>query len=110
MGENNFLHKNFILNGLADKSAKEIWGALYKKNDRDEANAMKYAMSRYLKFQMTDDKSLEEQSHELQLIAHEIIIDVISLDEQFQVAIIIDKLTPRWKKILKNIYIQVRIV
>lgn len=59
-------------------------------------------MSRYLKFQMTDDKSVEAQSHEIQKIAHEIISEGMSLDEQFQVAVIIDKLPPSWKD-FKNV-------
>ena len=46
---------------------------------------------------MTDDKSVEAQSHELQKIAHEITSEGINLDDQFQVAVIIDKLPPSWK-------------
>ncbi|PON99483.1 Zinc finger, CCHC-type, partial [Trema orientale] len=104
--EKDFLCKNFILNGLSDdlydyynsdKSAKEIWDALQKKYDTEEAGTKKYAVSRYLKYQMTDDKSVEVQSHELQMISHEIISEGMSLDEQFQVAVLIDKLPPSWK-------------
>lgn len=51
---------------------------------------------------MTDDKSVEAQSHEIQKIAHEIISEGMSLDEQFQVAVIIDKLPPSWKD-FKNV-------
>ncbi|XP_065873301.1 uncharacterized protein [Euphorbia lathyris] len=86
--ENDFLCKNYILNGLTDdlydyftaeeKTAKEIWEALQRKYDTEEAGSKKYAVSRYLKFQMTDDKSVEIQSHELQKIAHEIISEVSS--------------------------------
>ncbi|XP_062102817.1 uncharacterized protein LOC133812980 [Humulus lupulus] len=108
--ENDFLCKNFILNGLSDdlydyynsdQNAKEIWDALQKKYDTEEAGTKKYAVSRYLKFQMTDDKSVEAQSHELQKIAHEIISEGMSLDEQFQVAVIIEKLPPAWKDFKK---------
>ncbi|XP_060960933.1 uncharacterized protein LOC133031452 [Cannabis sativa] len=104
--ENDFLCKNFILNGLSDdlydyynsdKSAKEIWEALQKKYDTEEAGTKKYAVSRYLKFQMTDDKSIEAQSHELQKIAHEILSEGMTIDEQFQVDVMIDKLPPSWK-------------
>ncbi|KAL5803299.1 hypothetical protein ACOSQ4_031604 [Xanthoceras sorbifolium] len=68
--DNDFLCKNYILNGLSDalydyynsnKSAKEIWGALQKKYDTEEAGAKKYAVSRYMKYQMTDDKYVEAQ-------------------------------------------------
>ncbi|KAA0055473.1 uncharacterized protein E6C27_scaffold221G00470 [Cucumis melo var. makuwa] len=46
---------------------------------------------------MTDDKSVEAQSHEIQKIAHKIISEDMSLDDQFHVAVIIDKLPPLWK-------------
>ncbi|KAA0026075.1 uncharacterized protein E5676_scaffold1970G00500 [Cucumis melo var. makuwa] len=46
---------------------------------------------------MSDDKSVETQSHEIQKIAHEIISEVMPLDDQFQVAVIIDKLPQLWK-------------
>ena len=46
---------------------------------------------------MVDEKSVEAQSHELQQIAHDIISEGMKLDDQFQVAVIIDKLLPRWK-------------
>ncbi|XP_050217643.1 uncharacterized protein LOC126668494 [Mercurialis annua] len=96
---NDYLCKNFILNALSDdlydyynneKTAKETWEALQKKYDIEEAGTKKYAVSRYLKYQMTDNKSVKAQSHEVQKIAHEI-------GEQFQVAVLIDKLPPSWK-------------
>ena len=46
---------------------------------------------------MTDDRSVEAQSHGIQKIAHEIISESMPLDEQFQVALIIDKLPSLWK-------------
>ena len=106
-----YLCKNYILNGLTDdlydyyrdgKTAKEVWDALAKKYDTEEAGAKKYAVSRYINFKMTDDKSVESQSHELQKIAHEIISEGMALDEQFQVAVMVDKLPPAWKD-FKNI-------
>ena len=41
---------------------------------------------------MTDDRSVEAQSHEIQKTGHEIISEVISIDDQFPDAVIIDKL------------------
>ncbi|KAK2372890.1 CBL-interacting serine/threonine-protein kinase [Trifolium repens] len=104
--DNDYLCKNYIINGLADdlydyyrsyKTAKDVWEALRKKYDTEEAGAKKYAVSRYLKYQMVDERSVETQSHELQKIAHEIISEGMPLDEQFQIAVIIDKLPPAWK-------------
>ncbi|CAN1755713.1 hypothetical protein LINPERHAP1_LOCUS5835 [Linum perenne] len=51
---------------------------------------------------MVNEKSVEAQSHELQKIAHEIISEGMPLDDQFQVACIIDKLPPSWKD-FKNV-------
>ncbi|XP_073222326.1 uncharacterized protein [Cicer arietinum] len=80
---NDYLCKNYILNGFADdlydyyssdnKIAKQIWDALKKKYDTEEARVQKHVVSRYLKYQMTDEKFVEAQSHEIQKIAHEII-------------------------------------
>ena len=66
--ENDFLCKNYILNGLCDDlydyysscaSAKELWDALQKKYDTEEARAKKFAVSRYLKFQIVDDRHVD---------------------------------------------------
>ena len=84
--ENDYLCNNFILNGLADdlydyspyKSAKLVWLALEEKYDTEEAGTKKYVVSRYLKYQMTDDKSVESQSHEIHKIAQESHIAVIT--------------------------------
>ncbi|CAJ2630366.1 unnamed protein product, partial [Trifolium pratense] len=109
--EHDYLCKNYIINGLADdlydyyrsyNTAKDVWEALTKKYDTEEAGAKKYAVSRYLKYQMVDERSVEAQSHEIQKIAHEIITEGMPLDEQFQIAVIIDKLPPSWKD-FKNI-------
>lgn len=79
------------------KSAKDVWDALNKKYDTEEAGAKKYVVSRYLKYQMTDDRSVEAQSHELQKISHEIFTEDMPLNEKFQVVVITDKLPPSWK-------------
>ncbi|CAJ2638290.1 unnamed protein product [Trifolium pratense] len=101
-----YVCKNYIINGLEDdlydyyrtySTARDVWEALSKKYDTEEAGVKKYAVSRYLKYQMVDERSVEVQSHELQKIAHEIITEGMPLDEQFQIAVIIDKLPPGWK-------------
>ncbi|GJU33146.1 retrovirus-related pol polyprotein from transposon TNT 1-94 [Tanacetum coccineum] len=74
--ENDFMCKNFLLNGLLDDlydyynsddvTTHKLWEALQKKYDTEEAGTKKYAVSRYMKLQMTNDKLVEAQSHELQ--------------------------------------------
>lgn len=63
----------------------------------EEADAKKYAVNRYLSYQMTDDKLVQFQSHQLQKIAHEIISEGMNLNERFQVVVITYKLLPSQK-------------
>ncbi|KAA0056529.1 uncharacterized protein E5676_scaffold106G00280 [Cucumis melo var. makuwa] len=104
--EIDFICKNLILNGITDElydyyntmaTAKEVWDLRQKKYDTEEARSKKYAVSRFLQYQMTDDKSVEAQSHEIQKLAHVIISEGMPLDDQFQVTVIIAKLPPLWK-------------
>ncbi|XP_014627044.2 CBL-interacting serine/threonine-protein kinase 8-like [Glycine max] len=87
---------------LPYKSAKLVWLILEKKYDIEKVGTKKYVVSRYLKYQMTNDKSIESQSHEIQKIVHDSILEGMVLDEQFQVAVIIDKLPPSWKDFKKT--------
>ncbi|XP_050875184.1 uncharacterized protein LOC127078801 [Lathyrus oleraceus] len=105
--ESDSLCKNQILNSLADylydyysnfKTTKQVWEALQKKYDIEEACAKKYVVSRYLNYNMVDERSVEAQSHEIQKISHEIITEGMPIDEQFQIAFIIVKLPPGWKE------------
>lgn len=48
----------------------------------------------YLKYQMIDERFVLAQCHEIQKIAQEFIDEGMSLDEQFQIVVIIDKLPP----------------
>lgn len=70
MDINDLLCKNFILNGLNDyfyyyycklHLAKDAWYAYQKKYDTEKVGTKgeKNTVSRYLRYQMTDNKSVE---------------------------------------------------
>ena len=46
-------------------TAEEVWDALQKKYDIEEAGLKNYEVSRYLRYQMIDDRSMEAQSHRI---------------------------------------------
>ena len=59
-------------------------------------------MGWYLNLKMIDDKPILPQVHELQTLANEIVKEGIRVDEQFQVAAIIEKMPSTWKDIQKT--------
>lgn len=110
--DNNYLCKNYILNGLGDDlydlyrlydTTKHVWDALHKKYDIKEARSKKYVVNRYLNYKMTDDKFVEAQSHEIWKITPEIYTKVKQLTEQFQIVAVIDKLPPSCKNFKNTI-------
>ncbi|XP_052625720.1 uncharacterized protein LOC128132793 [Lactuca sativa] len=99
--------KNSLSDRLYDlyspvKDPKELWNALELKYKAHEEGTNKYHVSKYLEFQMVDDKSIMEQVHELQVMVNKLNALTISLPELFQVGAIIAKLPPSWKDFSKR--------
>nr|KAJ0202827.1 hypothetical protein LSAT_V11C500278000 [Lactuca sativa] len=99
--------KNSLSDRLYDlyspvKDPKELWNALELKYKAHEEGTNKYLVSKYLEFQMVDDKSIMEQVHELQVMVNKLNALTISLPELFQVGAIIAKLPPSWKDFSKR--------
>ncbi|XP_073138139.1 uncharacterized protein [Henckelia pumila] len=103
---NDFLCRNYILNGLDDtlysvyssvKTAKELWDSLEKKYKTEDAGIKKFVVGKFLDFKMVDSKTVMSQVQEIQIILHDLLAEGMEINEPFQVASIIEKLPPLWK-------------
>ncbi|KAK3035664.1 hypothetical protein RJ639_032536 [Escallonia herrerae] len=92
-----FLCKNYILNGLDNAlynvyspmvNAKALWESLERKYKTEDAGSKKFVVGKFLDFKMLDSKTL---------ILHDINAEGMVLGESFQVAALIEKLSPTWK-------------
>ncbi|KAK8696393.1 hypothetical protein V6N13_001529 [Hibiscus sabdariffa] len=99
--QDNFLCRNYILNGLQDslywvydvyKTTKDLWAALDHKYKAEDAGAKKHLVAKFLNFTMVDSKSVVSQVEELQLIIHGILAEGMTISDSFQVAAIKEKL------------------
>ena len=99
--------KNSLSDRLYDLYAsvtdpRELWKALELKYKAHEEGTNKYLVSKYLEFQMVDDRAILEQVHELQVMFNKLNSLSIPLPELFQVGSIITKLLPSWKDFSKR--------
>ncbi|XP_028096116.1 uncharacterized protein LOC114296032 [Camellia sinensis] len=79
------------------KTTKELWESLKLKYKTEDADAKKFVIERFLDFKMLDSKTVVGQVQDNHLIIHDIISEGMILSESFQVAAIIEKLSPAWK-------------
>ncbi|KAK3018254.1 hypothetical protein RJ639_004489 [Escallonia herrerae] len=84
-----FLCKNYILNGLDN--------GLEKKYKTEDAGSKKFVLGKFLDFKIVDSKTVMNQVQEFQLILYNIHAEGMVLRESFQVAALIEKLSPTWK-------------
>ncbi|XP_022040365.1 uncharacterized protein LOC110942910 [Helianthus annuus] len=99
--------KNSLSDRLCDlytpvKSTRELWKALEDKYKAHEEGTNKYLISKYLDFQMVDEKLILEQVHELQVLVNKLTALSIPLPEIFQVGVFIAKRPPNWKDFSKR--------
>nr|KAJ0204881.1 hypothetical protein LSAT_V11C500270260 [Lactuca sativa] len=93
--------KNSLSDRLYDlyapvKDLRELWSTLELKYKAHEESTNKYLVSKYLEFQMVDDKPIMEQ-----VMVNKLNVLTISIPELFQVGAIIAKLPPSWKDFSK---------
>ncbi|XP_070021873.1 uncharacterized protein [Nicotiana sylvestris] len=82
-------------------TSKELWDTLEKKYKTEVACLKKFVVSKFLDYEMIDNKTVGTQVQELQLIFHDLIAEGMVVNEAFQVAAMIEKLPPSWR-VFKN--------
>lgn len=102
----NFLCRNYILNGLIDSlynvyssftTTRGLWEALEKKYKTKDAGTKKFIVGKFLDFKMIDSITIINQVEELQILINKIHAEGMMINEAFQVASFIEKLSPSWK-------------
>ncbi|RVX19271.1 hypothetical protein CK203_008677 [Vitis vinifera] len=102
----NFLCRNYIINGLVDflynvyssfTTARGLWEALEKKYKTEDAGTKKFIVGKFLDFKMIHSITVINQVEELQILNNKIHAEGMMINEAFQVASIIEKLSPSWK-------------
>ena len=103
--QSDFLCKSYILSALEDELynvysaitiSKELWNVLEKKYKKEDACLKIFVVAKFLDYKMVDSKTVGSQVQELQLILHDLIAEDIVVNEAFQVAAMIEKLSPSW--------------
>lgn len=92
---------NSLSNSLHDvynqtKSVKELWHAKEQKYEFKDAGNTKFLVSCLFEFKMVQNKLCMKQMTSLQLFIHSIHAEKLELNETFQIANIIKKLSPTW--------------
>ena len=102
----NFLCRNYILNGLIDSlynvyssftTTRGLWEALEKKYKTEDVGTKKFIVGKFLDFKMIDSITIINQVEELQILINKIHAAGMMINETFQVASIIEKLSLSWK-------------
>ncbi|CAH9128978.1 unnamed protein product [Cuscuta epithymum] len=105
--ERNEIAKGMILLGLSDMlfdvyctlhgTAKDLWDELDRKYNTDDHDLEKYIVSKFLRSDMKEGKSVLEQTQEFELILHSLREADMELPEKFKVMAVIEKFPKSWE-------------
>ena len=76
---------------------KNLLTSLEKKYKTEVVGSKKFIVGKFLDYKMVDFKTVINQVQEIQVILYDIYAENMTLSESFQVASIIEKLSPSWK-------------
>jgi len=103
--KHNKLARSYLLNNMSNplfdlfmifKSAKIIWTKLEAKYGSDDAEKRKYAIGKWLQFQIENDKPIMEQVHVYENLCAEVLNEGMKMCEILQANILIEKFLPFW--------------
>ncbi|KAK4394613.1 Retrovirus-related Pol polyprotein from transposon TNT 1-94 [Sesamum angolense] len=78
-------------------TAKSLWDELDRKYNTEEQGLEKYSVSKFMRYQMVEDRSVAEQTHEIINLEHALADAEIKLPEKFLVMSIVDKFPKFWE-------------
>ncbi|KAL0361536.1 UNVERIFIED_CONTAM: hypothetical protein Sradi_3838100 [Sesamum radiatum] len=99
--EKDLIGRGAILSPLSDTlfdvycsdsyTAKSLWDELDRKYNTEEQWLKKYYVSKFMRYQMVEDRSVTEQTHEIINLEHALADAEMKLPEKFLVMSIVDK-------------------
>ncbi|KAL0349656.1 UNVERIFIED_CONTAM: Retrovirus-related Pol polyprotein from transposon TNT 1-94 [Sesamum radiatum] len=78
-------------------TAKSLWDELDRKYNTEEQGLEKYSVSKFMQYQMVEDRSVAEQTHEIINLEHALADAEMKLPEKFLVMSIVDKFPKSWE-------------
>ncbi|KAL0327045.1 UNVERIFIED_CONTAM: Retrovirus-related Pol polyprotein from transposon TNT 1-94 [Sesamum angustifolium] len=78
-------------------TAKSLWDELDRKYNTEEQGLEKYSVSKFMRYQMVEDMSVVEQTHEIINLEHALADAEMKLPEKFLVMSIVDKFPKSWE-------------
>ncbi|KAL0339154.1 UNVERIFIED_CONTAM: hypothetical protein Sangu_1437500 [Sesamum angustifolium] len=78
-------------------TAKSLWDELDRKYNTEEQGLEKYSVSKFMRYQMVEDRSVAEQTHDIINLEHALSDAEMKLPEKFLVMSIVDKFPKSWE-------------
>ncbi|KAL0352238.1 UNVERIFIED_CONTAM: hypothetical protein Scaly_1612500 [Sesamum calycinum] len=76
-------------------TTKSLWDELDRKYNTEKQGLEKYSVSKFMRYQMVEDRSVAEQTHEI--LKHALAEAEMKLLEKFLVMSIVDKFSKSWE-------------
>ncbi|KAL0418923.1 UNVERIFIED_CONTAM: hypothetical protein Sradi_1305800 [Sesamum radiatum] len=78
-------------------TAKSLWDELGRKYNTEEQGLENYYVFKFMRYQMTEDRSIAEQTHEIINLEHALADAEMKLPKKFLVMSIVDEFPKSWE-------------